>query len=405
MRLTRRSVALSVLALATTVGLSAVVAPAGAAALRSQTTLRGQKITFGATTCAPHWYAPNPGVAHFAVHNESSRGATVLLFDAVTNNVIAQIPDLPAHSAAELTATVRAGRSYLWGCDLNGGVRHTSEPERVPGDPTHGGPGRYVPPIQVSQVRPALRKYRAYVHKQVAALVPDVQQLHEQLMLGNKAGAESAWLTAHLVWLQIGQDDGAYGIYGDLGRSIDGTAAGYQRGVNDPHFTGFHRIEHDLWAKGDIATSTADAKTLVGLVQRLSKVSLTRAIPGNVTGASNFILRAHEVIEDAVRDTLSGDDEYGSGTALASITADVSACREVLGLLAPLLAPRSPGLVATARRDLTRLDSEAAAGFHQGHWTAIAKLARSPRENIDAAAGAADEELAPVPDLLRIGNT
>jgi hypothetical protein len=30
-------------------------------------------------------------------------------------------------------------------------------------------------------------------------------------------------LTAHLTWLKIGQDDGAYGAFGELGRAIDGT--------------------------------------------------------------------------------------------------------------------------------------------------------------------------------------
>ena len=36
--------------------------------------------------------------------------------------------------------------------------------------------------------------------------------------------------------------------------------------------------------------------------------------------------------------------------------ADVSATRELLGLLAPLLRPRRPALVGTARRELARLD-------------------------------------------------
>ena len=39
------------------------------------------------------------------------------------------------------------------------------------------------------------------------------------------------------------------------------------------------------------------------------------------------MLRPHEIFEDANRDTLSGEDEYGSGTALASLTADVAADR------------------------------------------------------------------------------
>jgi iron uptake system EfeUOB component EfeO/EfeM len=393
-----RPIALGI-ALATALGLTSAVSAASAA------TLQGQKITFGATTCAPHWNAPNPGRAHFAVYNQSGRSATVLFFEAKTNKIVAKLTDLHAHGSAELVAKVRANHSYLWGCDLQGGVKHSSEPERVPRDPTHGGAGHYVPPIQASQVGPALSKYRAYVRERISALAPAVEKLHSQLATRDKSGAESAWLTAHLIWLRIGQDDGAYGIYGDLGRTIDGTAAGYPRGTKDPAFTGFHRIELDLWRKHNLAAATSYAAKLEQSVDKLSHLSLKSLVPDTSTGASNFILRTHEVIEDAVRDTLSGDDEYGSGTALASITADVSAVREILGLLSPLIKPRSPSLVSKARHDLSRLLTQAKTGRAHGRWIAIAKLHRKTREDIDAAAGAADEELAPVPDLLRIGNS
>jgi high-affinity iron transporter len=389
-----RPVALGI-ALAASLGPAAVSVPAHAA------TLKGQSITFGANTCAPHWHAPNPGKAHFAVHNTSKHTATVLFFDAATNKVIAKVTNLHAHHSAELVATVHAGRSYLWGCDLKGGVRHTSEPEKVPRDPTHGGAGPYVPPIQTSQVLPALRKYRTYVHHRISALLPAVIHLHTLLTAHNVAGAKATWLSAHLIWLRIGQDDSAYGVFGDLGQRIDGTAAGHPRGVRDAKFTGFHRLEHDLWARHDVAAATKDAANLEQAVRQLSHVSLKKAITSDAGGASTFILRSHEIVEDAVRDTLSGDDEYGSGTALVSVTADIAATREVLGLLAPLIKPRSPGRVTKARRDLTRLATAA----KSGHRTSIAHLSRSKRQHIDAAAGIADEELAPIPDLLRIGST
>lgn len=270
---------------------------------------------------------------------------------------------------------------------------------------THGAAKRPVAPLQTSQVLPALRKYRGYVHHRIAALVPAVRHLHGHLAAGDTKGAETAWVTAHLVWLRIGQDDSAYGVFGDLGQRIDGTAAGHARGVNDPAFTGFHRVERDLWQRHDLEAATKDATNLERAVQRLSHVSLKSAIPANLDGASGLILRSHEIIEDAVRDTLSGNDEYGSGSALASVTADVAATREVLGLLAPLIKPRSPGRVTKARHDLSRLVAATKTGRHNGHWTAIAALPRGKREHIDATAGAADEELAPVPDLLRIGST
>jgi hypothetical protein len=98
--------------------------------------------------------------------------------------------------------------------------------------------------------------------------------------------------------------------------------------------------------------------------------------------------------------------DYGSGTDLASVTADVAAAREVRHLLAPLITPHAPYLVGTAGAQLRTLDAEAIATQEEGgHWVAVTALPTGDRERIDAAAGAALETLARVPDLLALGGT
>ena len=115
------------------------------------------------------------------------------------------------------------------------------------------------------------------------------------------------------------------------------------------------------------------------------------------------MLRPHEILEDALRDSLSGNDDYGSGTDLASVTADVAATRELLTLLEPALLIRAPGLVGTARRQLTAVVRAVDAARVGGAWPAVATLTLGARERIDAAVGAALETLALVPDRLQVG--
>ena len=220
---------------------------------------------------------------------------------------------------------------------------------------------------------------------------------------GSLGSAESAWLAAHLTWLSIGQDDGAYGAFGELGRQIDGTSAGLAGGVTSSKFTGFHKLELDLWTRGDLVTAQADAAELATLVTTLSRLPLTSALPATKLGLTNWTLRPHEVLEDALRDSLTGADDYGSHTDLETITADVSVTRYLLGLLAPLLAPRAPGLVGTARRQLNYLDQLSTSS--SADQVSIASLPRLARERVDAATGAALETLSRIPDLLRIGTT
>jgi iron uptake system EfeUOB component EfeO/EfeM len=245
-----------------------------------------------------------------------------------------------------------------------------------------------------------LDRYRTYVAGRLSALNSQVTALASAIASGNAADAESAWLAAHLTWLDIGQDDGAYGCFGQLGGDIDGLAAGHPLGTADPGFTGFHRIEFDLWTKNDLAAAAADTAVLQRLLAKLEAAPLSSYLPANPTGIGNWLLRPHEVIEDAIRDSLTGEDDYGSGTGLASLTADAAAVRLMLSELAPQLDPLAPGLRGRAGGQLDALISAIDATRANGAWVSIENLPAGQREQVDADADAAAETLAPIPDLM-----
>jgi high-affinity iron transporter len=141
---------------------------------------------------------------------------------------------------------------------------------------------------------------------------------------------------------------------------------------------------------------------LARLVRRLAARPLADALPMSPAGLSTWVLRAHEILEDALRDSLSGDDEYGSATALASVTADVAATREMLTLLAPALAARAPRVVGRARRQLVAVDRTVQATRVDGDWVAVDRVPPAARQHVDAAVGAVLETLAPIPDVLQV---
>ncbi|HTU84396.1 MAG TPA: EfeM/EfeO family lipoprotein [Solirubrobacteraceae bacterium] len=252
---------------------------------------------------------------------------------------------------------------------------------------------------QLAELGP-MDNYRVDVVHELITVRTDVNTLAAAINAGNLAEAESDWLTAHLEWLDIGQDDGAYGAFGELGGEIDGTAAGLVGGTASPQFTGFHKIEMDLWTDGNLAAAAADTATLQQLVKTLIAIPIGTELPGTGAGIANWVLRPHEVLEDAMRDTLTGDDDYGSGTGLASITADVSAVTQMLDLLAPVLDPLAPHLVARASGQLNAVLAAVYETQSNGTWVAVSDLPTLARERVDAAVGAALESLAPIPDLL-----
>jgi deferrochelatase/peroxidase EfeB len=66
-------------------------------------------------------------------------------------------------------------------------------------------------------------------------------------------------------------------------------------------------------------------------------------------------LRAHEILEDAQRDHLTGLTNFGSGAGLAETLANVDATAALLGVLGPLVDARRPGLLAGIHTGLTAL--------------------------------------------------
>jgi iron uptake system component EfeO len=107
-------------------------------------------------------------------------------------------------------------------------------------------------------------------------------------------------------------------------------------------------------------------------------------------------LRTHEILENALEFQLTGHDDYGSGTTLATTQANIQGTLELLKVLHPLLAARYRQLPAVYTW-LDRLSSLIAAAQRLGgSWTPAGELSTYRREQIDAAASQALEELAPI---------
>lgn len=360
-----------------------------------------ESISFGAGTCAPGWRAPNAGRYEFAIENHSSRWAAISLFQWGSGVVVAKQVSWPGR-VAKLSARLAPGAAYGWSCLLSGLPRRVSAEAQVPSPQ-----GQFVPAVasvSAAQLVGPLLSYRRYVDGLLALQRRQLATLLAEATAGNLSGAESAWLAAHLTWLEIGQDDGAYGAFGQLGRMIDGTAAGLVDGTASRGFSGFHKVEFDLWARHDLHAALRDATRLARMTRSLSPRAVAADLPLTLAGMAGWLLRCHEILEDALRDSLSANDDYGSNSDLASLTADVAATREMLRLLAPFITARVPQLLPRAESELTALTDEiGATGTTRS--AGIASLSQRQRERVDAATDAALATLAPVSDEIQVANT
>lgn len=249
-----------------------------------------------------------------------------------------------------------------------------------------------------------LAEYTGYVEQELKTLHPQLVALHAAAAAGDLPAAKRDWLTAHVTWLEMGQDDDAYGAFGQLGEQIDGLAHGLHGATANRNFTGFHKIELDLWRQRDASAAAADTTKLISLTGKLTDTAVAGDLPVSVTGLDTWILRCHEILEDALRDVLSQSDDYGSNSDLASLQADVDATVEMLSVLSPVIDKQSPHLVATATSQLKTIDRAIAAAGGPKTARTLTSLSARQRQALDASTSGALETLAPVSDLLFITN-
>ena len=347
----------------------------------------GNVITVSAGACGTGWRQVSAGMQTFQIRNSSLGAAGADLINPASGAVYAEVAGLGPGTTRPMRVDLGSGR-YAFRCLIQDADPLTGPVVRVGGH-QRGAPA--ILPVTAAELLGPARVYHAYVSAGLNTLVTQVSLLAARIRAGRLAAARAAWLPAHLTYERLGA---AYGTFGNYDTDIDGRPDGLPRGLSDPAFTGFYRIEYGLWHGQSARQLDAPAARLDSDVR-----TLRGFWPGMQINVPDLGLRTQEIMENALQFQLTGHDDYGSGTTLATTAANITGTRETLAVLHPLLAARYPGLAAV-NTGLDRLSSlVGAARQADGRWTPVRKLSTLQREQIDAAAGQVLEELAPIAAL------
>ena len=349
------------------------------------------QLTLTATLCAQGWSSVPAGEQSFTIANKSGHVVEINLIQAASQGIVAEIETLGPGTRQTLSATLAPG-SYVWHCLGSSGAGAQSVTATVTGSAAGSGPAP-VKAVTVAELQPALRAYNSYVAGKLVTLATQVARIQADLKGGNLGAARSDWVPAMLTWEQVGEEP--YGSFGNFGVEIAAGPQGFEQGVNDPDFTGLHRLEYGLWhgqkASVLIPVTSTLAKYVAGLRSQLTKLS---------TDPTSLPVRAHEILEDALRDHLTGQLDQGSGADYAETLADVQVDRVVLGEIAGLLTTRAPHLLPAVYSELDTLQQALLATRVNGQWVSINAVTLTQRQDVDAAIGAVLENTSLIPDLL-----
>ncbi|MFJ1455293.1 iron uptake transporter permease EfeU [Nocardia sp. N2S4-5] len=351
-----------------------------------------QTVSVTADACAPEWNSAHAGTQTFAVHNKTEKAGEINLVDA-GGAVIGEIETLGPATTADLTATLATG-SYRIQCLMSGTPTTSSATVQVTGDAPDAPPA--VQRVTEDDLTGPNDVYQAYAAQALTRLSETVAALGNDLRRNDIPAAQADWLTAQWHWEHVGA---SYNSFGAAGTAVAGLPDGLPGGVTDPDFTGLRRLEYGLW-------HGQRPEQLVPVTERLAAdiatVRKDLGTPDLAGDAVNLPLRAHEILEDALRDHVSGIDDQGSGSAYPVTLADVEVTRAVLDAVGPLVDARAPDLRPTLTRRLDTLQRALLATQDAGHWRAPPQTPPSARQAVLAALGAALEDLARVPRLLEV---
>ncbi|MCP2326700.1 iron uptake system component EfeO [Hamadaea flava] len=194
--------------------------------------------------------------------------------------------------------------------------------------------GSAAPLTSDQKLADATTSYQRYVKSQTDALLVKTEEFVNAVKAGDVAKAKALFPVARTYWERI---EPVAEIFGDLDPKIDGREDVVTEGMA---FTGFHRIEKDLWTSGDISKDGPIADQLLTDVKEIvTKANAEKLSPLQLANG------AKELLDEVATGKITGEEDRYSHTDLWDFAANVEGSKAAVAALRPALEERSPDLV------------------------------------------------------------
>ena len=180
----------------------------------------------------------------------------------------------------------------------------------------------------------SLAQYRRYVTAQVDGLVPTVEEFADAVKAKDVDRARSLFPRARTGWERI---EPIAESFEDIDAKVD--AREQDQRPPDVAWTGFHRLERDLWVDGLRADAPAVADQLVADVK-----DLQTEVPGVELTPPELAKGAKELLDEMAIVKLVGAEDSYSHTDVWDIDANIEGVRAVVAALRPVIDRKEPAL-------------------------------------------------------------
>jgi iron uptake system component EfeO len=212
--------------------------------------------------------------------------------------------------------------------------------------------GSAAPSADQVLISAAQNRYRLWVQRQADTLVDRTRQFVTAYAAGDGERARSLYPRARTYWESI---ETVAESFGQLDPRTDAREADLRPGQK---WTGWHRIEKDLWPQRDPSYTplTAGQRRAYG-DDLLHNVTTVRDLIGDLTFTTDQIANGSSgLMEEVATSKVTGEEEYWSHTDLWDFAANVEGARIGYQDVRPILRTRDPSLARTLDARFASID-------------------------------------------------
>jgi iron uptake system component EfeO len=238
----------------------------------------------------------------------------------------------------------------------------------------------------------AVADYKTWVVAEVDALVADTAKFTDAVRAGDVAEAKKQYAPSRVRWERI---EPIAGLVEEIDGAVDARVDDFE-GVDDPAFTGWHRLEYHLWEKG----STAGTKTFA---DRLDKdlATLDQKMKGLEFPPAAVALGPAQLIEEVSEGKITGEEDRYSHTDLSDFAANVDGSRKLFELLTPSLQAKDATLTSEITAGFAAVEKSLSEYANpDGSFDLYTALQADDKTRMQAELADLSEKLARIPGVL-----
>jgi iron uptake system component EfeO len=242
-----------------------------------------------------------------------------------------------------------------------------------------------------AELQAAANDYSQYVASESEQLVSSTTQFVAAVKAGNVDQAKALYPEARTHWERI---EPVAEMFGDLDPITDGREA--DAAAEDRDFTGWHRIEKQLWVDGNTEGMDPYADQLLANVKQIVDEAAKKPLT-----ALEIAQGTKGLLDEVATSKITGEEDEFSHTDLWDFRANIDGSEAAINALRPVLQAQDPELLSEIETRFAALDAELdqyRAG--EDDWQSYTQLSQAQIKALSDAVAAVSEPVSQVAAIV-----